>query len=194
VNERVIVEKPGVGSAMLQLARLLSIRMYGTVSAAKMDLVRQLGGTALDYKHSDFVQELRTLEPNGVQAVFDPVGGPQLERSYQVLSRNGTLVMFGTAAAAQARGNATLALAATLLRFLALKLRLSSRHVELYLIEAARKKNPEHFRQDVQTLLELLRDGKITPHIAKVLPLSQAKQAHALLEGARVMGKIILQP
>lgn len=182
----------GVGTAMLQLARLLGVKLYGTVSTGKMDVVRQLGGTPIDYKRSDFIRELRALEPNGVQAVFDPVGGAQLNRSYRTLARHGTLVLFGASSAVQA-GNPLRALASTGLRFLGLKLRPDSRRVVSYLIEPARKKHPEHFRQDVQTLLELLREGKIEPQIAKVLPLRDVRQAHELLEGAKVTGKVILQ-
>ena len=42
--------------------------------------------------------------------------------------------------------------------------------------------------------LKLLEEGQIDPQIAQVLPLSQAAQAQELLEGAKVVGKIILHP
>jgi NADPH:quinone reductase-like Zn-dependent oxidoreductase len=184
----------GVGTAMLQLAKLQGIRLYGTVSPGKMNLVRDLGGVPIDYKNSDFVQEIRRLEPNGVGAVFDAVGGAQLNRSYQALGKNGTLVFFGASSAVQAKGSPTLTLAATMARFALLKLRPDGRRVKFYLIASAKKQHPEHFRQDVQTLLGLLQDDKIKPHIAKVLPLSEVRQAHTLLEGAKVTGKIILAP
>jgi NADPH:quinone reductase-like Zn-dependent oxidoreductase len=148
----------------------------------------------IDYKRTDFVEEIKQLEPNGVQAVFDAVGGVQLNRSYRALARNGTLVFFGASSAVRATGNPTLALAATAARFVLLKLRPDAKRVEVYLIDSARKKHPEQFRQDVQTLLALLRDEKIKPQIAQVLPLSEVRQAHALLEAAKVTGKIILEP
>lgn len=184
----------GVGSAMLQLAHLRGVKMYGTVSSGKMDSVRQLGATPIDYTRTDFVKELHTLAPNGVQAVFDPVGGRQLTRSYQVVAKGGTLVMFGAASAIQGNSNQQLALIATVLRVLALKLRPDGKHVAVYSIPTAKKKNPAAFRQDVQTLLGLLQDGKITPQIAMVLPLRDARHAHELLETRQVTGKIILQP
>lgn len=174
----------GVGTAILQLAQLLGVKMYGTVSTGKMALVRKLGGVPIDYKRSDFVQELKALEPNGVQAVFDPVGGRQLSRSYQTLAKNGTLVMFGASSATQGKGNPTVVLAGTMARLFSLKLWPDSRHVKLYMIDSATKRHPEHFRQDVSTLLELLEEGKIKPQIALVLPLREVKQAHELLEAA----------
>ena len=183
----------GVGTAMLQLARLLGVKLYGTVSTGKMEVVRRFGGVPIDYKQTDFVQELGRLEPDGVRAVFDPVGGAQLSRSYRVLGKKGTLVLLGASSAVQG-GSPVRALASTGLRFLGLKLRPGSRRVTSYLIEPARKRHPEHFREDVQTLLGLLREGKIEPQLAEVLPLREARRAHELLEGARVTGKIILQP
>lgn len=183
----------GVGTAMLQLAGLSGVKLYGTVSGGKMDTVRRFGGIPIDYRRTDFVQELRRLEPDGVRAVFDPVGGAQLNRSYRVLGKKGTLVLLGASSAVQG-GRPGRALVSTGFRFLGLKLRPGSRRVTSYLIEPARKKHPEHFREDVQTLLELLREGKIDPQIAEVLPLREARRAHELLEGAKVTGKIILQP
>lgn len=184
----------GVGTAMLQLAGLLGIRMYGTASGGKADLVRELGAVPIDYKRTDFVREMEALEPGGVQAVFDPIGGPQLARSYRAVAKNGTLVLAGAAAAARGEGDPRLALAATLARFLLLKLRPDSRRVVAYTIESAKKRHPEHFREDLQKLFALLGDGEISPRIAEVLPLGDAGRALGLLEGSKVTGKIVLRP
>lgn len=184
----------GVGTAMLQLAKVLSIRMYGTASGGKVDLVRELGGVPIDYRRTDFVRELGALEPDGVQAVIDPIGGRQLSRSYRAVAKNGTLVLAGAASAAQGKGDPRLALAATIARFLLLKLRPGSKRVVSYAIESARKRNPEHFREDVQELFALLGDGKIKPRIAEVMPLGEAGRALELLEGGKVTGKIVLRP
>ncbi len=185
----------GVGTAMLQLAQVLSIRMYGTASGGgKADLIRELGGVPIDYRRTDFVRELGALEPGGVRAVIDPIGGRQLSRSYRAVAKDGTLVLAGAASAAQGKGDPRLALAATVARFLLLKLRPGPKRVVSYAIESARKRNPEHFREDVQGLFALLGDGKIRPRIAEVMPLGEAGRALELLEGGKVTGKIVLRP
>src|SRR5579864_9398821 len=51
----------GVGSAMLQLAKLAGVEMYGTCAAQGAAVVRELGGIAIDYKNVDFVKEVRRL-------------------------------------------------------------------------------------------------------------------------------------
>lgn len=178
----------GVGTAMMQLARLRGVKMYGTVSSGKMNLVRQLGGVPIDYTRADFVQELRTLEPEGVTAVFDGVGGSQLNRSYRALARNGTLVFFG-ASSAMSGNNPVPALAGTLSRAGLLMIRPGRRVVPFF-----RRTPREQLQQDVAALLKLLEGGQIDPQIAQVLPLSQAALAQELLEGAKVVGKIILHP
>lgn len=180
----------GVGTAMLQLAKLRGVKLYGTVSAGKAELVRELGGVPIDYRSTDFVAELRKLEPNGVSLVFDPVGGAQLSRSFQVLVKGGTLVMFG-ASSATGSGNARLALLGTVSRLLSLCLQRGSKKVRMY--TSGNVKKP-HFKEDVATLMTLLKSGQIKPKIAVVLPLSQAGQAHELLEAGKVTGKTVLQP
>lgn len=184
----------GVGTAMLQLARLRGVKMYGTASTGKLEVVRRLGGLPIDYTRSDFVQELARLEPGGVNAVFDAVGGPQLNRSYRVLSKGGRLIFFGASSSVQGGGNPLLSLAGTIGRLALLTLRPGTRRVVPYLIGSAQKKRPEHFRQDVAALLALLQSGQIEPQIAQVLPLREVRQAHALLEVSGVTGKIVLQP
>ena len=61
----------GVGTAMLQLAKLAGVKMYGTCSAAGAVVVRGLGGIPIDYENADFVKEIYRLTGDGVDAVFD---------------------------------------------------------------------------------------------------------------------------
>ena len=59
----------GVGSAMLQLAKLAGVEMYGTCSAQGATVVRELGSIPIDYKNADFVKEIQRLtgERTGVE-------------------------------------------------------------------------------------------------------------------------------
>jgi hypothetical protein len=55
---------------LLQLGRLASVEMYGTCSAQAAQVVKELGANAIDYRNSDFVQEILRLTGDGVDAVF----------------------------------------------------------------------------------------------------------------------------
>lgn len=183
----------GVGTAVLQLGKLLGIKVYGTASTGKQDLVRQAGGIPIDYTKTDFEQEIKRLTAGaGVDAVLDPVGGAQLFRSYRALSRTGTLVMFGASSATQGTGRPIWGLLTTLLRLGLLKALPNRRKVRLYTILA--KANRPSVQADLSTMMQLLSEGKITPVIAAVLPLDQAREAHRLLEQTRPAGKIVLEP
>jgi NADPH2:quinone reductase len=63
----------GVGTAFLQLGKLAGLEMYGTCSAQAAEVVRELGATPIDYRNSDFVQEIHRLTGDGVDAVFDGI-------------------------------------------------------------------------------------------------------------------------
>src|SRR5262245_20762459 len=59
----------GVGTALLQLARLHGVEAYGTASTGKLRTVESLGGHAIDYKRTDFLKEIRALPGGGVDIV-----------------------------------------------------------------------------------------------------------------------------
>src|SRR5262245_65051110 len=59
----------GVGTALLQLARLHGTQTYGTASTGQLRTVESLGGHAIDYKRTDFLKEIRALPGGGVDIV-----------------------------------------------------------------------------------------------------------------------------
>src|SRR5262247_1219576 len=85
----------GVGSALLQLGRLVGLEMYGTCSARGASAVTDLGGIPIDYQHQDFVREIRRLTGDGVDVVFDGIGGSHIWRSREALRPGGKVVAFG---------------------------------------------------------------------------------------------------
>jgi NADPH:quinone reductase-like Zn-dependent oxidoreductase len=100
-GERILVHGAagGTGSALLELGRLAGLEMYGTASKYNHEVVSALGATPIDYHNEDFVECIHSLTGEGVDAVFDPVGGArQVWRSYQTLRRGGRLVSYGMAA------------------------------------------------------------------------------------------------
>ncbi len=179
----------GVGTALLDLGQQLQLRMFGTASAPKHDAVRARGGVPIDYRNEDFVARMAELCPAGVHAVFDGIGGSNLPRSYQTLGPRGSLVWFGLSGVLAQGYRGVLGTLGTLLR---LKLKFDRRRVKLYAISMSRGAAPKHCRRDWQTLLQMRLSGQIAPLIGARLPLSQAAEAHDLLERAGTMGKIVL--
>src|SRR5499427_3669954 len=85
----------GVGSALMQLGRLAELEMYGTCSSRGASAVAELGALPIDYQHQDFVQEIDRLTSEGVDVVFDGIGGPHIWRSRRALRSGGKVVAYG---------------------------------------------------------------------------------------------------
>jgi NADPH:quinone reductase-like Zn-dependent oxidoreductase len=192
-GERILVHGAagGVGSALLELGRVAGLEMYGTASKYNHELVSGLGAAPIDYRTEDFVERIRMLTGDGVDVVFDPIGGArQLWRSYRALRKGGRLVWFGVAAATKS-GLRVIPL--TLLTVALLKLLPGGKQTPLApnLAEFA----PAHldwYRETLAELLGLLAASKINPVVAERFPLTEAARAHDLLERGGYAGKVVL--
>ncbi|WP_330350271.1 NADP-dependent oxidoreductase [Streptomyces sp. NBC_00582] len=80
----------GVGSIAVQLARHVGARVIGTASEANHDFVRSLGGEPVTYGEG-LAERVRGQAPEGVDAVFDTIGGDTLKVSAQLLAPEGRL-------------------------------------------------------------------------------------------------------
>jgi NADPH:quinone reductase-like Zn-dependent oxidoreductase len=180
----------GLGGAMRQIAGHLGIQIFGTASKARL-LKAGHGATVFDRNDPEWVQLARQACPHGFDAVFDPIGGASLNRSYGLLNTNGTLVMLGTASSVQGKRDPRLGVLGTLARFAWLKLRPSSRRARIFMVEGA-KRDPDRFQMEMSTIFWWLSEGKIDPEIHAVLPLREARTAHEMLERGEVTGKIVL--
>jgi len=192
----------GVGSAMLQLAKLASVEMYGTCSAQGAAVVRELGGIPIDYKAADFVNEIHRLTGDGVDAVFDGIGGDNLWRSRDALRAGGRVVIYGFQSKMrggrttfQSKGRHRFRESAELGWYLLRNwFKPGRKSMVPYSIQWLMRLKPAWFRDDLLTLLDLLKQGKVKPVIAQRLPLDEARHAHEILGEGGVLGKIVLLP
>jgi NADPH2:quinone reductase len=192
----------GVGTAMLQLAKLIGVEMYGTCSASGAAVVRELGGIPIDYKNADFVKEIHRLTGDGVNAVFDGIGGHNLWRSRDAVREGGRVVTYGFQSKMRggrmvnhSEGRHPIRESAELSRFIIRNWFKPGRKSMIpYSIQWWMRFKPAWFRHDLLTLLGLLKQGKIKPLIAQRLPLEEARRAHEMLGEGGVLGKIVLLP
>jgi len=179
----------GVGTALLQLGALHGLTMYGTASKSKQDAIAAAGGIPIDYRAENFSKRVRELSRDGVDAVFDAIGGTNWWRSYRLVRRGGVLVCYGVSAAVT---HGKIAGAGSFLLMGVLKLIPDGRRCVWFNVANLRKERPEWFRADWKTLFDLLMQRKIEPVIASRLPLREAAQANELIEHAKFRGKIVL--
>ncbi len=190
-GQRILVHSAGgaVGTAMLQLGKLLDLEMYGTASRSKHEMVASLGGIPIDYQNEDFVQR---LADHAIDAAFDAIGGDNFKRSFSVLKPGGTLVAYGFYNAAMGNASTSSVMLGFIRVTLLWNIFANGRSASLYSIGALRKKRPDWFNEDLSELFSLLAQGKIKPVIDERMPLSEAARAHDLVEQAAVKGKIVL--
>ena len=163
--------------------------------------VSELGGIPIDYQHQDFVEEIHRLTSEGVDVIFDGIGGTHIWRSRKALRPGGRVVAYGQTAMLHGgrlasgrpgrrrrfRGIAIFGL------YIAGGWLLPGRkRVVPYSIQWLKRLRPVWFRQDLIALFDLLQQQKIKPLIAERFPLVAARQAHELLGMGGVTGKIVL--
>lgn len=191
----------GVGSALLQLGRLAGLEMYGTCSSRGASAVSDLGGIPIDYEHQDFVKEIRRLTSDGVDAVFESIGGTHIWKSRKALRRGGRVVAYGITSSVRKGGSAP-GRPGRRHRFRAIAifgfyivvgwLLPGRKRVVPYSIQTLKRLKPELFRQDLIALFDLLQQKKIVPLVAQRFPLAEARRAQELLGKGGVTGKIVL--
>jgi NADPH:quinone reductase-like Zn-dependent oxidoreductase len=188
----------GVGTATLELGKLAGLKMFGTASRGKHDLVTRLGGIPIDYKADDFVARvLQMTGGSGVDTVFDAVGGRNWWRSYKTLraggkSPGGKLIGYGISSAVEQGRPNKLGAGASFALLGLLNWLPDGKSARWYSITTEKKRHPERFREDLAALLEMLRNQQIKPLVSERLLLREAQRAHELIEHAKVTGKIVL--
>ncbi len=191
----------GVGTALLQLGRLAGLEMYGTCSSRGSQAVTDLGGVPIDYRNQDFVKEIRRLTGDGVDVVFDPIGGSHLWNSRKAIRPGGSVVGYGLVTSIRGEGLASRrpgrrqrfrGTAIFGLYIVGGWILPGRKRVVPYSIQTLKRLKPAWFREDLIVLLDLLHQKKIKPLIAQRLPLAEARQAQNVLAKGGVIGKIVL--
>jgi NADPH2:quinone reductase len=168
----------GVGTAAIQIGKLLGLRVIGTASSEeKRKRVLELGADeALSYE--EFDQKL--TGKNAPAVILEAVGGDVFRRSLAILPTLGRLVVFG-ASSKDVQPIDTL------------KILFRSQAV-LGLHLSAIFERPALLSRSLATLFEWISQGKLKMQVGHVLPLAQIVEAHELLSGRKSYGKIVLRP
>ncbi len=183
----------GVGTALLQLGKLMGLRMVGTASEAKHDSIKKMDAIPIDYKDRNVIKKLHSLQPNGYDVILDGTGEWGFP-SYKLLHKKGLLIIYGISAMLkQGRKNIT-GILKTYLRTSIFMTNLlpKKKRVKLYQITRMKEQHPEFFREDLQTLFRLLQEEKIVPVISEKRPLNDAAYCHEKLNCSQVVGKMVL--
>jgi NADPH:quinone reductase-like Zn-dependent oxidoreductase len=189
----------GVGNVLVQLARHAGIRVIGTAAPRHHEALRGLGVEPVDYNDPDLARSVRAMAPEGVDAVFDHLGGPSFRRSFALLAPGGTLVAYGLQTQLDDPGNMVLTFMRMYAELTGWTLRPNhGRSAVFYNFWGGKHARPAAFRrrlaEDLTSIVELLRNGVLTARVGARIPLQRAGEALALAESGSVSGKVILIP
>jgi NADPH:quinone reductase-like Zn-dependent oxidoreductase len=174
----------GIGTAFLQLGKLAGLRMYGVASKNKHKILEKYGATPVDYQTQDFVEVIRHAEPDGIDVVFDGIGGENFQRGMSILRRGGSYVSY-------ANPQSFSGMLRLIGRAILCNLLPNGKSAKLYGTGASIF-NRRPFLEDWSVLFKLLEEGKIRPVIMQKFPILEAAQANALLESGQVTGNVVL--
>jgi len=176
-GENVLVHAAGsgVGSVAIQIAKLRGARVITTASTdEKLAHARELGtDETINYTRDDWPKEVRRLtDRKGVDVVVEHTGATTWPGSISSLKNNGRLVTCGATSGYDARTD----LRQVFYRNLSLLGSFMGSKAELL------------------AAMKFVEEGKIRGVVDRVLPLSDARQAHELIENRAQFGKVILKP
>jgi NADPH2:quinone reductase len=174
----------GVGLLLTQIAKRRGARVIGTVStAAKAERARAAGADELIlYREQDFAAETRRLTRDaGVQVVYDSVGRTTFESSLKTLAPRGMLVLYGGSSGPVPPFDP----------------QVLNRSGSLFLTRPKLQDyvaTKQELRDRAAEVLGWIQRGELKLTLECELPLSQAAEAHRLLESRATMGKLVLVP
>lgn len=171
----------GIGTTAIQLAKAFGATVFTTVrNGEKADAVRKLGADhAVLYKDNDWAAEVKKLS-GGVDVVLDMVAGDYLPKNLQLLKQDGRCVVIALQGGATAMINAGIVMVN--------RLTVTGSTLRPQSVE-----NKGRMARGLQTKVwPLLESGKIRPILYKTFPLKEAAAAHAELERANHVGKVML--
>ncbi|MES2563738.1 MAG: NAD(P)H-quinone oxidoreductase [Pseudomonadota bacterium] len=172
----------GIGTTSIQLGKAFGAKVIATDSPeSRCQIGRELGADrVIDYKQEDFVEVVR--KEGGANVILDIVGGPNIEKNFKAASPDARIIQLAFALGSKMEVN----LMPVMLK-------------RLTYTGSTLRTRPAAFKARVARELEAqvwphIEAGRIRVVLSRVFPLAQASQAHAMMESAGHIGKILLVP
>lgn len=172
----------GIGVTAIQMVKAMGGKVYTTAGTEdKCIYAESIGATkAINYKSEDFLEALKSFEPNGIDVILDMVGGDYTAKNIELLNPEGRLVIINAMKNASSEIN--------MKKVMAKRLTITG--------STLRARSAE-FKGEIAQKLEqhiwpYLEKRAIKPIIYTTFPLAKAAQAHMLMESSNHIGKIVL--
>ncbi|WP_418887209.1 NADPH:quinone oxidoreductase family protein [Hyphomonas oceanitis] len=173
----------GVGLAAVDVGKLLGATVIATGgSDEKLDMVVAHGADYAINVNQGFRDKVKTLtKGRGADVIFDPVGGDVFDESVRCIAFDGRLLVIGFTSGRIATVSTNMPL------------------IKGFSVVGVRageygRQFPEKGRENVDTIWQWARDGKVNPRVHAEVPLEAAMDAFAMLWNRKVVGKVVVTP
>lgn len=185
-RERILIHAggSGVGTAAIQMAKIIGSEIYITASKEKHSMCLQLGAkAAIDYKNENFEERVMQLTGGkGVDIIIDFLAGPYFMQNLKSLTLDGRLIMLATLGGTKFENADIRSILSKRLTIIGSNLRARNRDYQIKLNE-----------EFMEYAYEKFRSGVLKPVIDKVFDWKDVAKAHLYMEGNKNIGKIVLK-
>ena len=186
----------GVGSLLVQIAKHHGCFIYGTASSSKIEYLKNLGvDHPIDYTKSEFHAIIKENHPEGIDVIFDSLGGKTFRRGMSVLGPGGRMISFG--AASQISGTDTskikaLGVALNFGLYSPIPLLMQSKSIITVNMLRIADHRPHVFKHVLDEVVRMAGKKILKAQVSKVFPASEIGNAHDFLESRSSIGKVAI--
>lgn len=187
----------GVGLGLIQLAKLKNCVIYATASSdLKIKMLEDMGvNYPINTEESDFLEEVENIRGNdGLDLIFDSIGGKSVKKGFQLLSPGGRMVCYGGSKRGDGKGlinDIRLALGFGIYSPISFMMK-SRSLIGVNMLRIADER-PSLIKTAMEKIIHLVQTNTIPVPIGRSFPVSDISEAHNLLESRESVGKLAIE-
>ncbi len=187
----------GVGLALIQLAKLKNSVIYATASSdMKIKMLEDLGvNYPINSDETDFVEEVENIRgSDGLDIIFDSIGGKSVKKGFQLLSSGGRIVCYGGSKRGDGKGiinDLRLAVGFGIYSPISFMLK-SKSFIGVNMLRIADDR-PSLIKTAMEKVIDMVNKKIIPEPIGRAFPVSDISEAHNLLESRESVGKLAIE-
>ena len=188
----------GVGTALIQLCKLKGCTVFANAgSPEKLDYIKKQGADyAINYRTEDYEAEInKVLKKDRLDCTFNPIAGSTFKKDFGLIGSAGKVILFGGSERSGKKWGilSTLNFVRKMGLMLPIGLMMRSKSVIGVNMLKVGDNKPKLLTKCLTEVTQLIKDGKLNPHVGGVFPADKIGDAHDLLESRKSVGKIIVK-
>jgi NADPH2:quinone reductase len=184
----------GVGTALVQIAKWKGCEVFGTAgSPEKLEYLKELGvDHPINYRNTDFEKEVKKLAAEGIDVVFDPIGGSSVKKGLNLLHAGGRMVLFGAASMSGANVFEKVQAGLGFGFYHPVQFMMPSKAMIGVNMLRIADESPQILKRCLDGVVKAVEDGHINPLGGSIFPHTELAMAHNMLENRKTKGKVAI--